>query len=43
MLKYTHTHRQDDMEMTEEGWNVMLSAPARAFDDVVGVSARCVY
>jgi hypothetical protein len=34
---------QDDMEITEEAWNSKMSAPARIYDNVVGVGARTVH
>ena len=34
---------QDDMLVKEEYWIIKLAGPAQAFDDVVGVSARCAH
>jgi len=34
---------QDDMVMTEQGWNTRLTKPFREFDDVFGVSANCAH
>ena len=34
---------QDDHRPTAPRWNTELAAPVRAFDDVVGVSARCAH
>ena len=34
---------QDDMVMTEAGWNDRLTKPFRTFDDVFGVTAQCAH
>lgn len=34
---------QDDQRPTGHGWNTELAAPARAFEDVAGVTARCAH
>lgn len=34
---------QDDMVMTENGWNERLTKPFREFDDVFGVTAQCAH
>ena len=34
---------QDDQIMTSPGWNVQLTQPMRAYDDVASVTARCAH
>lgn len=34
---------QEDMRIEEHGWNSVLAAPARTFNDVLGISARCAH
>jgi len=34
---------QDDWVMTQIGWNVHMSLPARLYDDVFGISANCAH
>jgi glycosyltransferase involved in cell wall biosynthesis len=34
---------QEDMRIEELGWNSILAAPARQFEDVLGISARCAH
>ena len=34
---------QDDMVVTEQGWNKRLALPVEKFDDIFAVSARCAH
>ena len=41
--KLPHLLLQDDLRPMALGWNIELATPARAFEDVVGVSGRCAH